>query len=253
MQLFAGVDQGTSGTRTLLADEAGHVVASAYRRSETAHPAPGWEEQDGPALLRAIEETVAEASAAVPGAEVAGIGIANQGETVIAFDRRTGEALSPAILWSDRRAADIVAELAGTPSQALLEERTGLPLDPYFSAGKLAWMLRELPQVRRAAEAGRLAMGTLDAYFAFRLTRGEAFITDPSTASRTQLMDLDRLRFDPGCAAAFGLDPALLPAMTSTVLPGRSLPRSARRCARSAATSRPRSRRSARPGGATSR
>lgn len=219
MQLFAGVDQGTSGTRTLLADEAGHVVASAYRRSETAHPAPGWEEQDGPALLRAIEETVAEASAAVPGAEVAGIGIANQGETVIAFDRRTGEALSPAILWSDRRAADIVAELAGTPSQALLEERTGLPLDPYFSAGKLAWMLRELPQVRRAAEAGRLAMGTLDAYFAFRLTRGEAFITDPSTASRTQLMDLDRLRFDPGCAAAFGLDPALLPAMTSTVLP----------------------------------
>jgi glycerol kinase len=219
MRLFAGVDQGTSGTRTVLVDEDGRAVASAYRRSATAHPAPGWDEQDGAALVRAIEETVAEASAAVPGASVAGVGIANQGETVIAFDRRTGEALSPAILWSDRRAADIVSELAGTPSQALVEERTGLPLDPYFSAGKIAWMLRTLPQVRRAAEAGRLAVGTLDAYFAFRLTRGAAFITDPSTASRTQLMDLDRLRFDDGCAAAFGIDAALLPAVTTTVLP----------------------------------
>ena len=151
------------------------------------------------------------------GAELVAIGLANQGESVIAFDRRSGEPLSPAVLWSDRRSAGIVAELGGTEAQALVESRTGLPLDPYFSAGKIAWLLRHSEPVAEAARAGRLRVGTLESFFLHRLSGGAAFVTDPSTASRTQLMDLDRRRFDPECAAVFGIDLAHLPQIGPTV------------------------------------
>ncbi|GAA0443326.1 glycerol kinase [Acrocarpospora corrugata] len=223
IRVFAGVDQGTTSTFTGLYDEAGRCVASARRRSVTSHPHPGWDEQDGLALLAAIEETVAEALAQVHGAELAGIGIANQGESVIAFDRTTGEPLSPAILWSDRRAASIVEEMAGNVQRGQVEERTGLPLDPYFSAGKIAWMLRNLPAVREAADAGRLAVGTLDGFFVHHFTAGAAFVTDPSTGSRTQLMDLDTLEYDETCLAAYGIDAAMLPRIGDTVF-GEPLP-----------------------------
>ncbi|GAA0967771.1 glycerol kinase GlpK [Acrocarpospora macrocephala] len=216
IRVYAGVDQGTTSTFTGLYDEEGRCVASARRRSATSHPRPGWDEQDGLALLAAIEDTVAEALARVEGgAELAGIGLANQGESVIAFDRRTGEPLSPAILWSDRRATEVVEPMAGTPQQDELEERTGLPLDPYFSAGKIAWMLRNLPGVQEAA--GHLAVGTLDSFFIYHLTGGE-FITDPSTGSRTQLMDLDTLEFDEGCAGAYGIDIRTLPRIVDTIV-----------------------------------
>lgn len=218
MRVFAGIDQGTTGTRASLHDEQGRCVATAYRRSRTRHPHPGWDEQDGMELVRAVEATLADAMRQVPHAEVRGLGLANQGESVIAFDRRTGDPLSPAILWSDRRGAEVLAAL-GPDARALLESRTGLPADPYFSASKIAWMLRRLPAVREAAAVGRLAVGTLDAFIIFRLTEGAAFITDPSTASRTQLMDLDTLRYDPACAAVFGIPQELLPAIGPTVLP----------------------------------
>lgn len=218
VRVWAGVDQGTTSTRTNLYDDSGTCVASARRQSVTRHPRPGWDEQDGNALLAAIEDTVREAVASVPGAELAGIGLANQGESIIAFDRRTGEPLSPAILWSDRRAGAIVDSVRATPSAARIEDVTGLRLDPYYSAARIAWALQNLPEVAAAAASGTLAIGTLDTFFIHRLAGG-AYLTDPSTASRTQLMALDDLRFDPATAAAFGIDIDLLPAIVDTVLP----------------------------------
>lgn len=215
-RVWAGIDQGTTSTRTNLYDDAGHCVATARRRSHTAHPLPGWDEQDGDALVTAIEETVREAVASVPGAELAGIGLANQGESVIAFNRLTGAPLSKAILWSDRRAGTIVDRVAGTPAAARVEEVTGLRLDPYYSAARIAWALLNLPEVAAASADGTLAIGTLDTFFIHRLAHG-AYVTDPSTGSRTQLMSLDDLRFDPECAAAFGIDAALLPEIVDTV------------------------------------
>jgi glycerol kinase len=218
LRVFAGVDQGTTGTRTSLFDARGKRVATSYRRSRTWHPRPGWDEQDGDELVEAIEVTLTEALASLGDARLTGIGIANQGESVIAFDRRNGRALSPVILWSDRRGSSLVRSIEGTDAHAVLERTTGLPLDPYFSASKLAWMLRELESVREAAEAGRLAIGTLDTFFLFRLSRGRAFATDPSTASRTGLMDLARRRFDPACLEAWEIDATLLPRVVPTAL-----------------------------------
>ena len=217
--VFAGLDQGTSGTRCCLYDEAGALVATAYERSGTHHPRPGWDEQSGDELLGAIELTLADALAQAGDVSLVAIGLANQGESVIAFDRVSGEPLSPAVLWSDRRGSELVGEVAANGGKAIVEARSGLPLDPYFSASKIAWLYRELPEVKAAAAAGRLAVGTLDAFFAFRLSGGEAFQTDPSTASRTQLMNLETRRFDPECAAAYGLDLGHLPEIVPSVLP----------------------------------
>ncbi|WP_233152693.1 FGGY family carbohydrate kinase [Mycobacterium sp. NS-7484] len=215
-RVWAGIDQGTTSTRTNLYDDAGNCVATARRQSSTTHPFPGWDEQDGNALVAAIEETLREALASVAGAELGGIGLANQGESIIAFDRRTGEPLSKAILWSDRRAGAVVEPMLGTVAATRIAQVTGLQLDPYYSAAKIAWTLRNVPEVAAAAAAGTLAIGTLDAFFMFRLAGG-AFVTDPSTGSRTQLMDLDQLQFDQDCAAAFGIDLDLLPWMVNTV------------------------------------
>ena len=219
IRVFAGVDQGTTSTFTGLYDETGAQVASARRRSVTMHPQSGWDEQDGAQLLRDIKDSVAEALSLVEGgAELVGVGLANQGESVIAFDRVSGAPLSPAILWSDRRSSSIVAEMCESGAGPLLEERTGLGLDPYYSAGKLAWMLRHLPEVKQAQADGRLLLGTLDTYFTYNLSSCRVFLTDPSTASRTQLMNLDDLTFDAECAESFGIDPDLLAAVMPTVL-----------------------------------
>ena len=155
--------------------------------------------------------------AQVEGAELVAIGLANQGESVIAFDRETGAPLSPVVVWSDRRSAAIVAGLAGTDAEALLADRTGLPLDPYFSAGKIAWLLQNVDAVADAARAGRLAIGTLDGFFLHRLSGGTRFVTDPSTASRTQLMHLEERRFDADCAEVFGIGLGALPEIGPTV------------------------------------
>lgn len=216
-RVFAGVDQGTTGTRTNLYGTDGTFLATSYRRTRTDHPAPGWNEQNAEELLATIEETLAEALAKVDGAELAAIGLANQGESVVAFDRNTGKPLSPAILWSDRRSSAIVEAVAATAGKETLESVTGLPLDPYFSASKIAWMHRNIDAVSEASREKRLAVGTLDSFFLFRLSRGAAFVTDPSTASRTQLMDLDTLRFDADCAAVYGFGLEELPHIIPTV------------------------------------
>ena len=177
----AAIDQGTTSTRCLVVRDGGAWhVATSLRHAQT-HPAPGWVEHDPEALLSNIRAVLAAAG------PVDAIGIANQGESCLAWDARTGQALSPVIVWQDARTA---AELAALPPDAttLSKAISGLPLDPYFSAGKLAWMLRNLPAVADAHRKGSLRLGTTDAFFLDRLTG--VFATDRATASRTGLMDL---------------------------------------------------------------
>lgn len=224
-RVIAGIDQGTTGTRTNLYDSDGNFLATSYRLGKTYHPALGWNEQDAEELLATIEGTLAEALAKVDGAELAAVGLANVGESVVAFDRRSGKPLTPVIMWSDRRSTSIVESIAGTPDEETLESVTGLPMDPYFSASKIAWMHRHIDAVKEAAREKRLGVGTLDSFFLFRLSRGASFVTDPSTASRTQLMDLETLRFDPRCASVYGFSPEGLAEIIPTV-PEEEIPTS---------------------------
>jgi glycerol kinase len=208
--LVMAVDQGTSSTRAIVYDRSWTEVASASRTLATIHPRPGWAEQDPAAILESVVAVVREVLAAVGGTtRIAALGIDNQGETVVAWDRLTGEPLGPAILWSCRRSQSIVERVAAAGHGPAVREITGLPLDPYFSASKIRWLLEEDERVARAAAAGRLAIGTVDAWLTACL--GPRSQTDPSTASRTQLFGLRSLTWDDSLAALWGVPLDALP------------------------------------------
>jgi glycerol kinase len=210
------IDQGTSSSRAIAFDSAWRIVASSARPLVVRHPRPGWAEQDPEAILQSVVESVADVVAAVGGASrVSAVGLANQGETVIAWDAVDGHALAPAVLWQCLRSQGIVERMRDAGLGPKIAERTGLPLDAYFSAGKLRWLLDEVPAVRDAAAAGRLRLGTVDAWLTDRLA-GQS-LTDASTASRTQLMDLRTLAWDPELVDWFGLPGETLPAIRPSI------------------------------------
>lgn len=207
------LDQGTHASRAVLFDLSGRVLA---RRVEPLHsqaPAPGWVEQDPEEIwlgsLRAARGALADARAAA--GDVAAVGIANQRETLVVWEAETGRAVAPALVWQDRRGQDLCRELAEAATAADLAVRTGLRLDPYFTATKLLWLLRARPELAAAARAGRLRAGTVDSWLIHRLTVGGRFATDPSNASRTLLYDLDRQAFSPDLCDLFEVPPAMLP------------------------------------------
>ncbi|MGA0561446.1 FGGY family carbohydrate kinase [Ancylobacter sp. VNQ12] len=177
----AAIDQGTTSTRCVVVDSGGEAKLVVSRTHAQRHPAPGWVEHDPEELLRNIRRVLAAAG------PVDAIGIANQGESCLAWDALTGDPLSPVIVWQDARTADDLAAL-GPAGEARSRAISGLPLDPYFSASKLAWLLRHVPAVAEAHRLGRLRLGTTDAYFLDRLCG--TFRTDRATASRTGLLDL---------------------------------------------------------------
>ena len=225
--LILAIDEGTSSARAIAYDGDWQPVATAARRLTTEHPRSGWAEQDAEAIVVAVVEAVEEVLATVGGpGRIAATGLANQGETVVAWDRPTGAALAPAILWSCRRSQAIVDRIAAAGDGAWIRERTGLPLDPYFSASKFRWLLEEVPVVARAAEAGRLAFGTVDAWLTARLGAGsgaggggptaEGAQSDPSTASRTQLFALADLAWDDDLIRTWGVPRATLPTLVPT-------------------------------------
>jgi len=226
--LIVAIDEGTSSARAIAYDRDWQPVAAAVRRLATDHPRSGWSEQDPVAIVDAVVDVVAEVLETVGGPErVAAAGLANQGETVVAWDRRSGEPLAPAILWSCRRSQPIVERVAAAGHGPEIRSRTGLPLDPYFSASKLRWLLDEVPEVAAAAAAGRLAVGTVDAWLTARLddasgeagrppSRAGGSRTDPSTASRTQLFGLAGLAWDDRLARIWGVPAATLPAIVPT-------------------------------------
>ncbi|MET0315025.1 MAG: FGGY family carbohydrate kinase, partial [Hansschlegelia sp.] len=206
---IAAIDQGTTSTRVLIADDrTGAAKICKAIRHRQSYPAPGWVEHDP-------EELVANIVACLEAAgEVDAIAIANQGESCLAWDSETKTALSPVIVWQDDRTAGDLASL-GEAGANLAMERAGLPLDPYFSASKLAWILRDIPAAQEAFAAGRLRLGTTDAFFLDRLAG--VFATDVTTASRTSLMNLAAGQWDPDLCALFGVPIDTLPEIRPTV------------------------------------
>jgi glycerol kinase len=207
---IAALDQGTTSTRCLIFAADGQVLATAQRPHEQIFPAPGRVEHDPMEILRNSEAVIAEALAAarLGARDIAALGLANQRETAVLWDRATGRPLHNAIVWQDTRTDALVAAFARDGGPDRFRAATGLPLASYFSALKLRWLLDHLPDARVRAEAGELAFGTIDSWLLWHLTGQH--ITDATNASRTQLMNLASLDWDPGLLAAFGIPRPLL-------------------------------------------
>ncbi|MPY75890.1 MAG: glycerol kinase GlpK [Alphaproteobacteria bacterium] len=210
---IVAIDQGTTSTRAMVFDRSRRPVARARHELRQIYPRQGWVEHDPEEIWDATVETVkaAMAEAGLGAAGVAAIGIANQRETTVLWDRRSGRALHNAIVWQDRRTAPQCDGLRAQGKEALVRERTGLLLDPYFSATKIAWLLDAVPGARAAAEQGDLAAGTIDSFLLWRLTGGAVHATDATNASRTMLFDIHRQAWDDSLLDLFAVPGALLP------------------------------------------
>ncbi len=212
------LDQGTSSSRALVVSDAGAVLAVAQQAIERTFPVPGWVEQDAEAMW-AAQLSSARAALAASGVsmdQVAAVGITNQRETTIVWDRITSAPIAPAIVWQDRRTAAQCDRLRSEGYDALVRRKTGLLLDPYFSATKIAWLLDNVEGARERAEAGRLAFGTVDTWLTWRLTGGHLHVTDPTNACRTLLYDINTGAWDDELLALFDVPPALLPEIRDT-------------------------------------
>jgi glycerol kinase len=209
------LDQGTTSSRAILFDKRGRCVASAQEEFPQHFPGPGWVEHDPEDLWESTRRVALAVlrKAGVGRREVAAVGIANQRETTLLWDRATGRPLHRAIVWQDRRTAGACAALEGRGLGPLFQRRTGLLLDPYFSGTKLAWLLDHVSGARRRASRGELAFGTVDTWLLWRLTRGRVHATDPSNASRTLLAGLRTGEWDPGLAKILNIPPEVLPAI----------------------------------------
>ncbi len=210
--MLLGIDEGTTGVKAALFDQRLQPVAEARRDKVNRHPEEGWVEQDGVEVIAAVTEAVAELLDGADG-EVIACGLDHQGESVLAWDSETGEPLSPIVVWQDKRSQEILDEL--TDREEEVKELSGLPFDPYFSAAKLAWLLKHNDDVKKALEDGRLRMGTVDSFLCDRL--GAGFATEPATASRTQLQRIDRPgAFDERLCEIFGVPIEVLPEIRDT-------------------------------------
>lgn len=211
-------DQGTTSSRALLFDRDGHVVATAQKEFRQIYPHPGWVEHDPREIWSTQAGVVAEAltHAGVGGVDIEAIGITNQRETTIVWDRRTGEPVYNAIVWQDRRTADFCERLRADGAQDLVASRTGLRIDAYFSGSKIRWILDNVAGAREAAEAGHLAFGTVDSWLVWHLTGGKLHVTDVSNASRTMLFNIHRLEWDDELLALLGVPRQMLPEVRSS-------------------------------------
>lgn len=212
------IDQGTTSCRALIVDESARVVASAQRELTQIYPRPGWVEHDAEEIWSAQASVITEAvvRARLRAADIAAVGIANQRETAVLWDRRTGAPVANAIVWQDRRTAGLCDRLRDEGLEPVFADRTGLLLDSYFSGTKVRWLLESVPGLRARAEAGDICFGTIDTWLAWKLTGGARFVTDPSNASRTLLFDVDAGAWDPGLCAALGVPGAMLPEVVDT-------------------------------------
>ena len=206
MTVVLAIDAGTTSVRTIAFDDAGRMVASAQREFPQYFPIPGRVEHDASEIWDAVQSTLGEVAGRLEEAPAA-IGVTNQRETVVAWDRRSSEPVHPAIVWQDRRTASRCDELDRAGALPLVRERTGLVLDPYFSASKIEWMLTE----GGVAADPHLAIGTIDSWIVWNLTGGAVHATDATNASRTMLFDISSLSWDPELCSMFGVPPECLP------------------------------------------
>ncbi len=228
------IDQGTTSTRSIVFDNKAKSLSLSRREFTQHYPAPGWVEHDVEDIWRDALETAREAIAESGGIEkIAGLGITSQRETVVLWERATGKPVHRAIVWQDRRTAPFCAELKRDGAEEILRAKTGLLLDPYFSASKITWLLDNVTGLRDRAEAGELAMGTIDSFLLWRLTGGKVHATDVTNASRTALFNIHTQEWDADLLALFRVPAALLPklcdnsgqlGMTAPELFGVSIP-----------------------------
>lgn len=207
------IDQGTTNSRAIIFDAAGHPISQHDILLTQSYPRDGWVEQDP---MEMVDNTIlccrqALKKAALTAAQIAGIGISNQRETTIIWDRATGAPIYPAIVWQDRRTSDICKHIATLPISAQLTAKTGLLLDPYFSATKICWLLDNIPHARMRAEKGELLFGTVDTYLIWHLTGGKSHVTDATNASRTLLFNIHTQSWDKDILKALNIPESILP------------------------------------------
>ena len=212
------IDEGTTGTTALLIDSEGQMVSKAYKEVHPLYPQPGWVEQDPQELLEKVIDIGKEAiqRAGITLSQVKGIGITNQRETTIVWDRHTGKPVSNAIVWQCRRTAPLCEELKQKGLAPLIKEKTGLVIDAYFSATKLRWILDHIPDGQKRAQSGELLFGTVDSWLVWNMTGGTVHVTDYSNASRTMLFNIHTLQWDKELLSILNIPEAVLPEVMSS-------------------------------------
>lgn len=218
---IGAIDQGTTSTRFIVFDKGGRVISVAQKEHEQIFPNPGWVEHNPEEVWQRTREVIAEAmtKGKLQPQDLAAIGITNQRETTVVWNRKTGKALANALVWQDTRVANYVSELAKAGGQDRFRAKTGLPLTTYFSGLKIRWILENVKGARELAESGDAIFGNIDTFLVWHLTggpNGGVHITDVTNASRTQLMNLDTLDWDKGMLEAFGIPAAMLPKIRSS-------------------------------------
>jgi glycerol kinase len=223
-RFILALDQGTTSSRSLLFDSTGRVAALAQREFKQYFPSPGWVEHDAGEIWTSQRQTIADAlrAAGATPRDIAAVGITNQRETTVLWDRATGEPVAPAIVWQDRRTADDCRSLRDAGHEPEIAARTGLLLDPYFSATKLAWLLDRTPGARMRAERGELAFGTMDSWLLFKLTGHRQHVTDATNASRTLLYNLHTGGWDDRLLELLRIPSACLPDIVDSCLDGHA-------------------------------
>ncbi|PWN55152.1 glycerol kinase GlpK [Abyssibacter profundi] len=207
------IDQGTTSTRAIIFDESGRILESAQTEFEQIYPQGGWVEHDAEVIWSDTVKVCREVleRVGIEASELAGCGITNQRETTVVWDRKTGQPIHNAIVWQDRRTADRCRELREDDTDAWLNARSGLLLDPYFSATKIAWILDHVEGARARAEQGDLAFGTIDSWLIYKLTGGQRHVTDIGNAARTNLFNIVEQRWDPDLLRFFDVPEAMMP------------------------------------------
>lgn len=209
------IDQGTTSTRAILFDASGRPSRIAQVELTQLYPRPGWVEHDPEEIWRSVVSTCRNAAAAADG-PIAAIGITNQRETTVLWDRATGRPVHNAIVWQDRRTVELCERWRAEGLGETVSRRTGLVIDPYFAASKIRWLLDNVPGLAERARAGEVAFGTIDSFVLWRLSGGRRHATDVTNASRTMLFDIGRLDWDKGLLDAFGIPRAMLPEVLDT-------------------------------------
>ncbi len=235
MSYLLALDQGTTSSRAIIFNEHGQVQATAQRETHIQTPHSGWVEQDAQEIwsnqIAVVQQALA--TAGILAKDIRAIGVTNQRETTVVWDKRTGKPLAPAIIWQDRRAADWCHQLIQNNQMQLIQEKTGLRIDPYFSAGKLVWLLEHVDGLKALAQQGHVAFGTIDSWLIWNLTQGAEHVIEASNASRTMLMNLHRQTWDEELLELFQIPASVLPkiiasdsyiADTATGLLGANIP-----------------------------
>jgi len=217
-QYILALDQGTTSSRSIVFDKQGNIISSAQKEFRQIFPQPGWVEHDAEEIWSTQYGTLAEAiaKAGINIKQIEGIGITNQRETTVVWERSTSKPIYNAIVWQDRRTASFCDQLKSANLNSLVKEKTGLVIDAYFSATKLKWILDNIPGARKKAENGELAFGTIDSWLVWKLTNGEVHVTDVSNASRTMLLNIHTGKWDEELLKIFTIPGSLLPEVKSS-------------------------------------